>query len=74
MPFTKTAIGRLACTTGLALAVLAAGATAGSGASGGEALGCTSAHAQACMTSAEYRALMLRSDALNRKYGLGTRN
>lgn len=74
MPSTKTTIRRLACTTGLVLAVIGAGSTVGSAANGGKALGCTSAHAQSCMTSAEYRALMLRSEALNRKYGLGTRS
>ena len=69
---TKTSIRRLACTAGLALTALAAaGVAAGSGSAGSEALVCN-ARAQECMTDAELRALMTRSVALNRKYGLGT--
>jgi hypothetical protein len=74
MQSTNTTIRRLACTAGLALTALAAfatGAAGGSGAKPSKALECT-ARAQACMTDAEYRALMIRSAALNRKYGLGT--
>jgi hypothetical protein len=44
--------------------------TASSGASGSTAAACT-ARAQDCMTDAEFRALLIRSEALNRKYGLG---
>lgn len=66
-------IRRLACVAGLALTafgVLGGGVAAGSGAQGDKALVCT-ARAQACMTAAEFRALMIRSLALNHKYGLG---
>ena len=65
-------IRRLACTAALALTGLAALATgaAGSGAQGDKALVCTS-RAQECMTAPEFRALMIRSLALNRKYGVG---
>ena len=65
-------IRRLACTAGLALAAVAALATgaAGSSAQGDTALVCT-ARAQECMTAPELRALMIRSLALNRKYGVG---
>ena len=65
-------IRRLACVAGLALTafgVLGGGVAAGSGAQGDKALVCT-ARAQACMTAAEFRALMIRSLALNHKYGL----
>jgi hypothetical protein len=71
---TKTSMRRLACTVGLALTALAAfggGVAAGSGAAGSKAVVCN-ARAQECMTDAEFRALMIRSEALNRKYGLGT--
>jgi hypothetical protein len=54
-----------------ALAAFSGGAAAGSGASGSKALVCN-ARAQDCMTDAEFRALTIRSVALNRKYGLGT--
>ena len=37
--------------------------------SSGESI-CT-ARAQACLTQAEFRALLIRSEALNREYGLG---
>ena len=43
---------------------------ASSGASGSTKAACT-ARAQECMTDAEFRALTIRSQALNRKYGLG---
>lgn len=43
---------------------------ASSGASGSTEAVCT-AHAQDCMTDAEFRALTIRSVALNRKYSLG---
>ena len=43
---------------------------ASSGASGSTAAVCT-ARAQECMTDAEFRALMIRSEGPNRKYGLG---
>lgn len=66
---TKTAIRRLALTAALALVVLAS-FPAGSGASGGKAVVCN-ASAQACLTDAEFRALTIRSMALNRRYGLG---
>ncbi len=68
-----TTMRRLACTAGLALTGLAAfggGVAAGSSAEGNNALVCT-APAQDCMTAAEFRALMIRSLALNGKYGLG---
>jgi hypothetical protein len=74
MHSTKTTIRRLACTAGLALTAFAAfatGAASGSAASGNEALICN-ARAQDCMTDAEFRALMIRSVALNHTYGLGT--
>lgn len=70
---TTTTIRRLACTAGLILAgvaVFGGGAASGSGAQGDTALVCT-ARAQECMTAAEFRALMIRSVALNHKYGLG---
>jgi hypothetical protein len=66
-------IRRLACIAGLALTVLAGfggSVAAGSGAQGDNALVCT-ARAQQCMTAPEFRALMIRSLALNHKYGLG---
>jgi hypothetical protein len=68
MPTTKIAIRRLGCTAGLALTALAAFST---GAAGGSAAKVCDGPAQACMTDAEFRALMIRSEALNRKYGLG---
>lgn len=81
---TTTAIRRLGCTAGLAIAAVAglsAGAAAGPSpveASEkrallirGKALNCRYVRAQDCMTGAELRALMIRSDALNRNYGLG---
>lgn len=69
MSSTKTTIRRLTCTLGLVLAGLAvAGGTAG--ASSGKSLVCTT-RAQDCLTGAEFRALTIRSLALNRKYGLG---
>ena len=43
---------------------------ASSGASGSTEAVCT-ARAEECMTDAEFRALTIRSQALNRKYGLG---
>lgn len=66
---TKIAIRRLVLTAALALAALAA-VPAGSGASGGKAVVCN-ARAQECLTDVEFRALTIRSVALNRKYGLG---
>jgi len=65
-------IRRLACTAGLVLAAVVAFATSasGSGARVDRAAVCT-ARAQECMTAPEFRALMIRSEALNRKYGLG---
>jgi hypothetical protein len=66
---TKIKFRRLALTAALALAALAA-LPAGSGASEGKAVVCN-ASAQACLTDAEFRALTIRSVALNRKYGLG---
>jgi hypothetical protein len=71
MQSTNTMIRRLAYTVGLAQIALAVFATGGLGATGEKALECE-ARAQACMTDAEYRALLIRSVALNRKYGLGT--
>jgi hypothetical protein len=70
MQSTTTTIRRLACTAALALTALAVFATGGSGATGQKALECE-ARAQACMADAEYRALLIRSVALNRKYSLG---
>lgn len=75
-------IRRLAGTTGVALvAVVALAAGAAANAVGpsehrastvhGNALECRHARAQECMSYAEFRALMIRSDALNRMYGLG---
>jgi hypothetical protein len=66
---TKIAIRRLVVTAALALVALAA-FPAGSGASGGKAVACN-ARAQECLTGAEFRALTIRSVALNREYGLG---
>ena len=66
---TKIATRRLVLTGALALVALAA-SPAGSGASGGKTAECN-ARAQACLTDAEFRALTIRSAALNRKYGLG---
>jgi hypothetical protein len=89
MQTTKTRIRGLACTAGLVLAALAASApeaAAGAGANAAEptaerallirskVLNCTYGRAQDCMTSAELRALMIRSVALNRKYAPGTTN
>lgn len=68
MPTTKIAIRRLACTAGLALTALAAFATGAAGSSGANVC---NARAQACMTDVEFQALLIRSEALNRKYGLG---
>jgi hypothetical protein len=68
MQSAKTTIARLACAAGgsfVALVAFATGAADGSGASV-----CT-ARAQACMTEVEFRALLIRSEALNHKYGLG---
>ena len=73
MQSTKTTIRRLALTAGVALtavAASAAGAAGGSGGSRSEEIACN-ARAEACMSAAAYRALMIRSEALNRKYGLG---
>ena len=70
---TTSTIRRLACTAGLALialSVFATGVASGSGASAGKAVICD-ARAQECMTDAEFRALTIRSVALNRQYGLG---
>jgi hypothetical protein len=64
---------RLAGTAALGVAAGAAfggGAAAGSGADEAKALACTT-RAQECMPAAEFRALMIRSLALNHKYGLG---
>ena len=66
---TKIAIRRLVLTAALALVALTA-FPAGSGASGGKAIRCN-APAQECLAAAEFRALTIRSAALNRKYGLG---
>jgi hypothetical protein len=66
---TEIKFRRLALAAALALATLAA-LPAGSGASGGKEVVC-SARAQECLTDAEFRALTIRSVALNRKYGLG---
>jgi hypothetical protein len=71
MQSTNTTISRLACTVGLALTAVATGAAGGSDANGSNEPVCN-ARAQACMTAAEYRALTIRSEALNREYGLGT--
>ena len=69
MPSTKTTIRRLACTVGLVLTVLAfTGGVAGAQGHGGPA--CTT-RAQDCLTGPEFRALTVRSLALNHKYGLG---
>ena len=62
-----TTILRLACLAA-ALAAIGTGATAAS--ADGAAEVCTG-RAESCMTHAEFRALMIRSDALNRSYGLG---
>jgi hypothetical protein len=73
MKSTTITMRRLVCTAGLVLTALAAfstGVAAGSGANGSKALIC-SARAQDCMADAEFRALMIRSAALNLKYGLG---
>jgi hypothetical protein len=59
---------RLFCTAGLALTALVT--AGGSGATVENAVVCNAA-AQSCMTDGEYRALLIRSVALNRKYGLG---
>jgi hypothetical protein len=74
MSSTKIRLRRLACTAGLALtglAAFAAGEASGSGTNESKAPVCT-ARAQECMTAAEFRALTLRSAALNREYGLGS--
>ena len=68
MQSTKTTFSRLACTAGLTLTAAAAFAVGATGSSG-ESI-CT-ARAQACLTQAEFQALLIRSEALNRKYGLG---
>jgi hypothetical protein len=68
-----TTMRRVACTAVLVLTGLAAfsgGVASGSGAQGDHELVCTT-RAQDCMAAAEFRALMIRSLALNRKYGLG---
>jgi hypothetical protein len=65
--WTKIAIRRLAYVAALALIALSA-FPAGSGA-GGRNVVCTT-RAQDCLTDAEFRALTIRSVALNRKYGL----
>ena len=69
-----TSIRRLVCIGGLAVTALVAlgggGVAAGSGAQADATLVCT-ARAQECMTAPEFRALMIRSLALNRKYGVG---
>jgi hypothetical protein len=70
MQSTSLTVRRLACTTGVAIAALAA-LTTGAGATGGNSADCT-ATAQECMSAAEFRALFIRSVALNRKHGLGT--
>jgi hypothetical protein len=69
MQSTKTTIRRVAYTAALALTALAAFA---SGAAGGSGANVCTARAQSCMTGAEFRALLIRSEALNRKHGLGT--
>jgi hypothetical protein len=66
--YSTSTIRRLACTAGLAITVMAASA---SGAAGASAESVCTARAQACMTDAEFRALLIRSEALNRKHGLG---
>ncbi len=68
MQSTTTTIRRLACTAGLALIVMAVSAT---GAAGGSAGSVCTVRAQACMSDAEFRALLIRSEALNRQNGLG---
>jgi hypothetical protein len=65
---TKITIRRLGWTIGLALTSLAFATGAAAGGSGAKV--CT-ARAQDCLTAAEFRALTIRSVALNRKYGLG---
>jgi hypothetical protein len=52
-------------------AALATGAAGASGATGAGAITC-SGPARSCMTAAAFRALRIRSEALNHKYGLGT--
>ena len=69
MQSTKTTLRRIACTAALALTALAGFA---SGAAGGSGANVCTARAQPCMTGAEFRALLIRSEALNRKHGLGT--
>ncbi|MFL5931011.1 MAG: hypothetical protein ACJ75P_07130 [Gaiellaceae bacterium] len=65
----KTTIRRLICTAGIVFTGLAlAGGTAG--ASSSKSVVCT-ARAQDCLTAADFRALTIRSLALNRLYGLG---
>jgi hypothetical protein len=71
MQSTTTTIRRFACAAGLALIGLTTFAGGAAGGSGPSSLECESARAQACMTDAEYRALLIRSMALNRKYGPG---
>ena len=68
MKSTTTTIRWLGCTAALALATLVA--VGGSGAAASKAAICN-APAQACMTDAAYRALLIRSLALNRNHGLG---
>jgi hypothetical protein len=70
MQATHITLRRLACATGVALAALAALTTGASGTGSGSTV-CAST-AQECMTAAEFRAVLIRSEALNRKHGLGT--
>jgi hypothetical protein len=70
MQSTPSTSRRLACTAGVALAALAA-LTTGASATGSGSTVCTST-AQVCMSATEFRALLIRSVALNREYGLGT--
>lgn len=69
MRFTNMPIRRLVCAAALALTALAA---FGGGAAEGSPANICTARAQACMADGEFRALMIRSEGLNRKYGLGT--
>jgi hypothetical protein len=68
MSSTKITIRRLACLV-TAFAALATGVAAGSEAKATTT--CTERRAQDCMTDAAFRALLIRSEALNREHGLG---
>lgn len=80
MKSTTTTIRRAICIAGLVLTAAISTGPAGGAVDPseqravdirGRALNCKHARAQACMSNAEFRALMIRSEALNRRYGLG---